>query len=695
MPSKTTKLKPQKIQPYHEVIGGQNNPNSFRYGVISFVDESRLPLGAVVQAKNCIQTQDGVWSTRWGSSNYGASYTGPVTGFVDCLTYNGDGTTTQYYMIIDNGTIKYARDGGAWTSVTGHTVTTTTWSTMIQYENKVLLCNGVDNFGYVDLTTSPFSWVGFNGLSTPGTVTATLGSSLSATNPVSTLYYQVTAISANGETPGSVVTIQPVNVARDNWYNPNATQVASNNYYVALSWSKVANAIGYNIYLSNGVSGVAYFIDSINQPSGATVNYTDYGSAAINDFIQVPVTDTTVAPKFSWVALSDNRLWAIGDPANPNRLYWAGTGPQYSLGFNPFVGGGWVDIKPGGSDTPRFVGQFRSGKGDPMTTILLSRPTGYGSVWHCQISSATIGNTVIAVPTLIQSMTTFGTTAPRSVVQTQQNVYYFSPGPAGFYSNGSIPTLFNVLATNEISYVIRPDAKSINFNASTGITGTEFDKKILWSVPYGSASNNRIFVYDLNKQNWNPYAFNFGVQQFIHYTDNSGTLHLLAIPTSPTAGNYIIELNSSFVGDNGVAFDAHLQTGLIHVTPDHIQWANIQYVYYEFGSPQGNITVIYAGTTKNQPLSQISSTAFTAGDTSSNVGFSSYAFSTKPFSFASVAPTVTAQLSIKKRLRITKLLNNWEAEVYSNTLNAIWTLNQIIVTGFVIPTAAPSSWVLN
>ena len=654
------------------------------------MDESRLPLGAVVQAKNMMQTQDGVWSTRWGSRNYGASYTGPVTGFLDFIGYNSDGTTTNYYMIIDNGALKYAKDGGAWTTVTGHTFTTTKWSTMIQYGNQVLICNGVDPFSYVTIPT--FTWTGFTGISTPGTVTSALGAGL--TTGVNNLYYQVTAISSSGETSPSAVCTVTTNLLRDSWWNPNATQVASNTVNVTLSWTAVTGAIGYNIYLSNGVSGVSYYLDSVTNSSSGTISYIDYGYAAINDFIQVPVTDTTVAPKFTWIALSDNRLWACGDPLNPNRLYWAATGKN-DLAFNAFLGGGWVDILPGGKQKPYFVGQFRDGKGDPMTTILLSEQTGYGSTWHCQITTDTIGNTVIAVPTLMQSLEGFGTTAPRSVVQTNQNVYFHSPGPAGIYSNGSIPTLFNVLSTNEISYVIRPDMKALNFATTPNICGIEFDRKLLYSVPYGATNNNRIMVFDLNKQNWNPYAFNFGVQHFSRYADNSGTLHLLAIPTAPTAGNYIQEINPNFSGDNGLGFDSHLQTGLIHVSADHVQFARIRYIYYEFGGPNGVVTLIFAGTTKNVPLTQLAAVPVTMGDSASNVGFSSYAFSTEPFSFAGIDPVATTQLSVKERLRINQLLNNWEAEVYSNTINSSWTLNQITILGQMVPTADPSSWIKN
>lgn len=638
-----------------------------------------------------MQTQDGVWATRWGTANYGTAYTGPVTGFSDYVQDNGDGTTTQGLMIVDNGTIKYGTNGGAWTSVTGHTVDTTNWTNMLQYQNKILVCNGVDDFGYVDMTTTPFSWVSFTSLSAPGTVTAALSSGL--TTGSYNLYYQVTAISKVGETTPSAVTTQTVDIDRNNWYNPQAANAAST-YYVDLSWTQISGAIGYNIYLSDGVSGVSYYLDSVNDPggSGGTIKYRDYGAAAINDFIEVPVSNTTTAPKFTWLALSDNRLWATGDPDNPNRIYWAGVGSTYALAFSPFAGGGWVDIMPGGRYWPKFVGQFRDGKGDPMTTVLLSEPSGYGATWHINITTATIGNTVIAVPTLMQSMGTFGSGAPRSVIETNQNIYFHSGGVAGIYSTGSIPTLFNVLATNEVSILIRPDLQSLNLDASKDICATEFDRKLWYSVPYGTTTNNRIMIHDLEKQNWNPYAFDFGVKGFVRYTDNTGTLRLLAVPETGTS---LIEFSDVYTSDNGTAFQTDLQTGLIHVSPDHVQFAHLTYVYYEFGSPQGPISMIFSGTPKNLPLDQLADYTENLGTASGTVGFSSYAFSTEPFSYATGKVTSVGQLSTKQRIRINKLINNWEIAIGSLSPSAYFTFNQVTVVGQYVPTADPSAWIVN
>lgn len=686
MPSKTTPIKASTIKTYNQIVGGDGK-FSWKPGVISLVAEDRLPIGAATLAVNMMQTQDGVWSTRWGSKNYGALWDGPVTGFQE-FSYGG----TNYYAIIDNGAFKYASDGGAWTTVSGNTWDTSAWTNMVQYENKLLLCNGVDSFSYIDLAT--FTYVGFNHIDAPSGVTLTISSGLSATNPVTTLYYQITAITKVGETLPSTVASQDVNIDRNNWYNPNAAEAATSTLFITAAWTAPSDPdgdiIGYNIYISDGVEGITYYLDSTNQ-----TRYTDYGSSAINDFIEVPVDDTTTAPSFSWLALSDNRLWACGDPNNLWRIYWAGTGPQYNTAFSPYAGGGWVDILPGSPQQPHWVGQFRNGQGNPMTTILTEEASGYGSTWHCQLSTDTIGNTVITVPTLVQSLSTFGTSAPRAVVQTNENVYFHSGGPAGIYSTGSISTLFNVLATNEISIMIRRDIQAITLSALQNECGIEYDRKIWLSVPYGSTTNNRIMIWDLEKENWNPYAFDFGVDQFIRYVDNEGEIHLLALPTDPTAGNYLVELNEDYLDDNGVPFQAHLQTGLIHIDPSHIQFAQIQYVYYELGSPQGNITLAFSGTPKNLPLSTLASYPITEGDIGSGVGFSTYPFSAVPFSFVDGAPLTSGALSVKKRLRLNRLLNNWEGDISSKAVGTKWTINQIVATGFVIPTAAPSDWVIN
>lgn len=688
MPMPPVKINPSKVKSYALTLGSPEAP--WKVGVVSYVNQARLPPGAVVQAVNCMQTQDGVWSNRWGSMNYGQTLTGPVTGAGEFVVYNFDGSTTQYYAVIDNGSFKYAKDGGAWTTISGHTFSTTAWTTMLQYNTKILFASGIDSFCYYDIKTA--SIVTFTALTAPATPTFTATNLTTGPTQPNQLYYFVTAVSQTGETVPSPVLQIGVSNNRGNWYNPNnATITPGTSTSIALAITRITGAIGYNIYASDGVAGIGYYLDSVTDPgSGTTVTYTDYGNNQLNDLQQIPTSDTTGAPKFSNLAVSDNRLWATGDPNNPQRVYYAATTPAYAEAFNPYVGGGYFDIQPGTNQRPRVVHQFRDGKGDPLTTVLMAEPSGYGSTWNVSIGTDTIGNSVITVPSLTQSLGTFGSLSPLGVVETNQNVYFHS-GVGGFFSTGSVPTLFNVLSTQETSILIRPDVQNLNLAALEKICGVEYQRKLFWSVPYNSTDNNRIFVYDLEKNNWNPYAFDFGVKFLFRYTDNLGVLHLLAVQND-SAGTHLLEINQEFTTDNGEPFECNIQTGLIHVSPDHVQWAHITYDFFEFDSPNGTLDMIFGGTPRNSPLTQIVSEALSYGGDQKSLGFSNFFWSNQFFSHQPPATNVatTNEISVKHRQFVNKLINNWEMNLITT---GQFTLNTFTVNGQYIPVPPPSNWV--
>ena len=676
-------------KPFMSVIG--QAPNIWKIGYISLVAADRLPLGAVTVATNMMQRQDGVWGTRWGTQNYGPAYTGPVTGLTDFVIYNGNSAPTTGIMIIDNGVIKYTTNLTSWTTITGHTFNTSNWTNMIQFEDKVLICNGVDPFSYVDLTN--FTWVGFTGLSTPATPTLTLGSGLSTGG--NTITYQVTASSQSGETAASGVATASVNLDRPNWWNPNSTSnVSTSTNTITLSWPKITGAIGYTVYGNDNEAGVTYELAQISQPSGSTVTYTDYGIDSFNSFAQAPTTDTTTAPAFSWIALSDNRLWATGDPNHINRVYWASSQANNNLAFNAFLGGGWVDILPGGRQTPVYVGQFRNGQGQPMTTFLLSDPTGYGTTWNCDLATDTIANESITVPNVVESLSTFGSNSPRSVVLTNQNIYFHSGGPAGIYSTGSVPTLFNVLSTNELSILVRPDIQSIPLTNLPYVNGIEFDRKLWYSFGKGATQNNTVAIYDLEKETWCINAFTFGVSQFIRFADDNGKLHLLGLRNSPTAGNYLQDFSADYLTDNGAVINSELSTGLIHMTPDHTQFGFCQYNTTEFGPSQGAVQIDIAGTPYNEVFQSLYSATAQLGNATVNSGYGEYQYSAAMYS-ASTLSVVNDPLASKQTIRIMKVLNNYQVSFLSLNTETDMVINQNVMQGILTPIPPESSWVIN
>ncbi len=679
-----------QAKPFLTVIG--QAPNIWKIGYISLVAADRLPLGAVTVATNVMQRQEGVWGTRWGTVNFGPEYTGPITGITDYAIYNSNGTVTNGILILDNGTLKYTTNLTSWTTITGHTFNTSVWTNMLQFENKILLCNGKDAFSYVDLTD--YTWYGFTGISAPSGVSATLGSGL--TSGGNQITYVVTASTDYGETAMSNVVTEGVNIDRAFWWNPQSTgSISSSTNYIQLSWAQVAGAVGYTIYGNDNEAGVYYELAQISDPGGTghTITYTDFGIQAYNNFAQAPTTDTTTAPAFNWISLSDNRLWATGDPNHLNRIYFASSQQNNNLAFNAFLGGGWVDILPGGRQIPTYVGQFRNGQGSPMTTILLSDPTGYGSTWNCQLAIDTIANESIVVPNLVESLSTFGSGSPRGVILTNQNVYFHSGGPAGVYTTGSVPTLFNVLSTNEITILVRTDMQSIPLNNLPNITGMEYDRKLFYSWGLGQNTNNVISVYDLEKETWVINAFTFGVQQFIRFADSDGKLHLLGVRTSPTHGNYLQDFSESYTTDNGNVIQSELSTGLIHLSPDHTQYGFCQYSTTEFGPSYGDVRVILAGTPYNGQFQELYSETASLGSVDVNTGYSSAQYSYQQYS-ATTFSIVSNPLADKKTIRMKDILNNYQM-TWSNDTQANMVINQHTMQGVRTPIPPESDWIMN
>lgn len=668
MPRKPSSLVVEKPQVYEEVF------KNFGDGVISVLGEARLPKTAVKRAKNLLQVEDNIFATRPGSHEYGEVFTGPIAGGCEFVKDNGDGTTTQYILIIDNGVPKYSQDGGSWTTITGVTFDPDAPMCFLQLREQVLMANAVDPFSFLDIATMDIFQ--FSGIATPSTPSLTLGSGLAAGSY--NAYYQISAVNEVGETVASAEADISVNARRDDWSG-------ITNANVKLTWPAVTGALRYNIFYADQ-TGFCVYLDSIE--ATASPEYTDNGTVAVNDFIESPVSDTTSGPKFGQMRLSGNRVWSTGDPEHPQRSYWMGTG-AYSKSISPFFGGGYVDIEKGGRERPRVVVHYRDGRGTPLATVLTSDPDGNGSTCHIELITQAIGDTQITIPAVYKVLGSVGTTSPLGVIESKNNIYF--PTVKGFYSLGSKPQLLNVLTTDEVSANIRPDIKAIKVTAMDKICGIEWDGKLLWSVAYNSEVNNRIFVLDLEKRNWNPEGFDFGAKQFFMYTDNDGVSHLLCVPV---VGNKLIEISDRFVDDNGKPIETHLQLGITHVSADHIQFAHIDRVYVELGRPRGLINVSISGAERSLEFHRIVSKAISGFVGTSDVaaGFSTYGFSSRFFSYSARAATAFALSSVKKWVKVNKLLNNYQIDITSNSLNTYYAVNQIIVVGRFVPTSPPSRW---
>lgn len=642
--------------------------DKFGKGTMTLYDETRLPHEAVQTAQNMYLDQDGVWTTRPGTAAYGATLTTPIDGATSFTKYNSSGTISTYIAVIDNGSFKTSTDGGSWTTVSGKTWTTGYNVHFKQIGSRVYIGNGVDSMAYYDIDLGTL--VTFTALSTPGSLVAPTRTGLSAGSY--NAYYKITAVNLIGETIASAETSVAggINKTRDNWI--------TGTDYLSMSWGAVSGAVRYNIYYSDA-TGAEVYLDS-----SATTSYIDTGVATPNPYQEAPTTDSTGGPKYAYLALSGNRLWGTRDPNLPYRVGWTGTG-QYMGAFNPFYGGGYIDLNKGSDERPEVVSHFRDGRGNAVATVLTSNPNGAGSTWHIALSTLTVDTLVIVIPQAYQQQGSVGTRSPRGVVEYNDSIY--SPSPKGFRSTGSRQSILNVLVTSDISDSIRPSVRSISNAYADKIAGYAFDGRIYWSVPFGNSTNNQTWVYDLERGgSWSLY-WTVGVKQFFEYTDSTGNIRLLGIPVT---GTKLIQFTTGVSGDSGTAFSTNLESGLIHWDDNHMGWAYINKVYCEISDPRGTVNFTISGTQKGKSFRSLGSIPIT--DTTSESGWGADLWADFLWGDSNEDPETFSQASVKKYVRINKLLSNLKWNFTTNTTDASYTLMQVVIKGTIIPTSDPSSY---
>jgi hypothetical protein len=642
--------------------------DKFNKGVMTLFNSTRLPIEAMAQAQNMILDDDGVWTVRPGTVAYGATLTTPIDGGGSFTKYNSDGTMNTYYWVIDNGAFKYASDGGSWTTISGVTWTTGNPVTGRQIKNRLYLANGVQALSYVDLAT--FTLVTYTALTTPG-APSPVKTGLGGTNY--TAYYRITAVNEIGETAGGAEGSVTINKHRDDWI--------LGTDYVTLTWSAVSGATRYNIYYSD-ISGQEVYIDSVT--AVASPSYIDYGTTIANVYQVYPTADSTAGPKYTQFALASNQIWATADPTNAYRVGWTGTGQNLGS-FNPFSGGGYVDLEYGSNEKPIVVKSFRDGRGNSVATVLTSDPNGTGSIWAVTLSTIVIDVLQISVPAYSKQQGSVGTRSPRGVLEYNNSIFY--PSPKGFQSLGSQQSILNVLVTKDISAVVRPSVDGINNLYSHLICGIPFKGRLYWSVPFGSTTNNQTWVLDLERGGVWALPWTIGVKQFIEYTDSSGVIRLLGIPTT---GTKLIQFDQNATGDSNVAFSSNLQSGLVHWDKDHSSWAYIRKVYVELAEPRGTTQFTVSGAQKGKSFRALGNRSIT--DASSSSGFDADLFDSFQFDTSDSIPTTFSQNSIIKSLKVNKLLNYLQYSLSTSEINAGYTLIQVVIKGTLIPTSDPSSY---
>lgn len=629
-------------------------------GSASLLDDVILGTKFAKEATNLLQVQDGRWKTRWGTNYLGNAITGEDN-IIAAWPFNKSDGTQDIIAICDSGnSYKSADNGESWTAITGVTFDTdATQYYFEQAENQLFISNGVDRLTRYTGT----SMVRYTPLSPPANLT---GSRNVLTAGAYNQYYKVTAVNAVGETVGSNQFNITTNKPRNQW-------IQSSSERVDLSWDAVSGAIRYQIYWSD-VSGDELLLA---ETSTTTITFQDDGSYVQNPYFSVPTEDSTGAPAFKMVSFSGSRLWGITDEF----VWWSGTDPYVGY-FSDAFGGGYQPINKGSGERLVWVGHFRSGKGDPVATVITKNSKGLGSVWQVGLETTLIADTTIIVPNPIRLPGPIGTAAPLGVVSANDRLYI--PNARGIFSLNNQEQVTNILSTPELSGNIRPDIQSLlDIEKQAGIW---FDSKVIFTASEGGGENDIMFGLDTERGEW-FYKWTIGFRSFLEVSGSLGKNMLIGVPNS---GNRLIEISPNILGDLGQPFYQSWISGLIPVADDMKIFARLKEAEIELGRPVGSIYFEVLGVDEKRGFTSLGTRLIT--DSVSNIDFTNGLWGEYMFGEDDDVPKTFSQASVKKGKKIRRKVNSIQFHVYSSSADTDFTILKVQATGFIEKLKTPASF---
>jgi hypothetical protein len=352
---------------------------------------------------------------------------------------------------------------------------------------------------------------------------------------------------------------------------------------ITITFPSVPGATSYNVYRGTASGAEAQYYNTTSSP------YTDTGSTATNGTPRPSLPNN----KPIWFEAANNYLFGFnginevdfngtrlqinryGVPigyyakwyhsymfiANnvsyPNRLYFSNIGDPTT-----YPGSNYVDINPGDSDQITGLAIIQD-------ELLIFKQ---GTIWAITgWSESTFASTTAAGQNLNGRIFGYGTTAPFSLVNTGNDVLYFS-------MIGHTPVIRSVTKTSFavtldggiVSDVIRGTMSNITISAIPGIQGGFDGRYAYWAIPVnGSSVNNEVIVLDTWEISSKNYPFttmtgkNMGYiatslipgQAQIYFTDAT------QIAGSPNAGTgLVMKFNPALYTDNGNNIKATIQS---------------------------------------------------------------------------------------------------------------------------------------
>lgn len=644
--------------------------DSWKNGVITLIDKSRLPRTALEQADNIFLYENGNPGPRPGVDNFGvypdASHA--IYGF-DYFDYNG----AIHLVVVSHGTVFRSTDDGAtWNACSGGSLTESTWTNMNQNGSFLYLTNGVDNILRYDGTTTLQA---YTALTTPAAPTVVETGSGLTSGTAYNYYYKCARVNTVGFSAASVAsTVIQTGLPRESW-------TPGTNYATLTLPALSGTQTRYDVYVST--DDVDYFYLG----STGTTTYVDDGTAVIVPGTTAPTGNTTQGPLVEELTNIGSRQYGVRDSQNRYRIWFTGSG-QFSGAFSTAYDGGYLDWQEGGKYIPVKVEDYRDGKGTPLATIWCDSADGQGCILQMSLDTVTIGDISITVPSAFKLPGSRGTPAPGSVVNVLNDYMFYNS--QAFYNLGSRAQFLNLLSTDEASANIRPSVRQINTTQEQNIASAYFDAKVYFSVTEGNGpdANNYTIVYDTEQKAWLPRAFTRSFRKLLRYTDTNGVRHLLGL--KPGARE-LSEISTGIQGDYGEAFETTLVTGLYPVAKNRFDFEWTEEGNVEFSNPQGTVNVELVGIERSRGFSTIN-TETISSTISITTGWDSAYWDAALWDDTTLVPDPFSESSTKRYFVVQKELNAIQWRITTNSLDARYVLRTLQSWGTATNSGMPRQW---
>lgn len=640
--------------------------------------------------RNIMLNEQGLATYRYGLKKWLPDTVETVYEIFPAL-YNGE----LFFITADDGKIKYIKTGElSWTDAGGDNTVTTgdgIKNTFLRVLDKVLILNGTDKLGYLDL--SNMEVVHYNKVDDPSEAPTATPNGLTNTGDHK-IYYAVSFNSTVGETAISPILSYTVNKIRETWK-------ADGTEYLTIDRKNTpppAGAVSWNLYMATAAAGgtiaaedmlpLALGLD-LSQPK-----FVDNGSLPINlSAGTAPSQNSTEGPKAKYGLEVQGRPFLFGITGDEYALFIGGNGDK-ALDFSPTHGGYRLLLNEGTNYFPMSVVGFRNGQGIPSLTVLFSNTQGLSKQSIIEQQTIEYGDiTFVVWGATEQNYGAAGVSSPYGVVNYRGGLYF--PSSDGFAKFDTQASVQNVLSNTRISDPVLREVDTIKNNRLNDIVGTAWGNKVLWTIPArGFNYNNEILVHDLSNKDL-PVWYTFDIR--------SQWLGVVSPNTEPAfiyvcQDNHIFRLEKMYVAQDetsdGVAepFPVELVTGLVGANSAHNGfYAVVQTMFYLLGFlGTAELVVKYRDRsgvmrTKSKTVTNGSYTKTASGNWSSPGYLFNQHLNTPVETWGDVDKITDAEVSGKSSMRvavpINAVTNEMQASVIMNPDNSALTVRTISFQG--------------